>query len=79
MLATIIRNDKSIRNGISLNIKQATELSKLADVAAVVSLSESPSGLQTVYVNGVAMQYDPVECTFVGHHDKPRGRLSWTS
>ena len=78
MKCAIMKSDKSIEQGIILTHAQAVELSKLAENAAIIDLSESPSGYLVIYQDGVTRLYDPVENTIIGkhaEHDKHNGWL----
>ena len=76
MVFDVIHTNKSIEKHVTLNDKQASELSLLMDVAAVASVATTPKGFRTLYVNGVRMQYNPVTNDIIGHHDRLRGRIS---
>lgn len=79
MKCTVIRNNKQIVNGVELTHAKAVELSKLAEVAAIVDLAETMRGYRTVYQDGVTRQYDPVTNTIIGAHAEFDGRNGWTS
>ena len=58
---------------------ECVALSELAEVAAVVDLTETFGGNINVYVDGAMMQYDPVEGDIMGNHDRFAGRNGWLS
>lgn len=77
MKCAIIRNDHSIEQGITLSHVEAVELSKLAENAAILDLSESPSGYQVIYQDGVVRMYDPVNNVIIGKHAEFNKRNGW--
>lgn len=79
MKTLVIHNDKHIDNGIELSHAQAVKVSRLANVAAVVDLSETTNGLQVVYQDGVVRLYDPVNNEIIGAAQPHRGRNGYTS
>lgn len=79
MKCNVVRSNKSIEQGVSLSHAEAVELSKLAEVAAVLDLAESPNGYLVIYQDGVARLYDPVENVIIGKHAEFKGRNGWES
>lgn len=79
MKCNVIRSNKSIEQGVSLSHAEAVELSKLAEVAAVLDLAESPNGYLVIYQDGVARLYDPVENVIIGKHAEFNRRNGWES
>lgn len=79
MKAMVVKSNKQIVNGVELTNAKAVELSKLAEVAAIIDLTETMRGYRTVYQDGVVRQYDPVENVIIGAAQPNRGRVGWTS
>ena len=79
MNALVIRSDKRIERGVVLTHSEAIELSRMAEIAAVVDSHESPNGLRCIYQDGVVRQYDRVENVIIGAAQPHRGRVGWTS
>ena len=77
MLCNIIRSNKSIEQDVVLSHAEAVELSRVAEVAAIVDINESPSGYLVIYQNGVARMYDPVENVIIGKHAEFDKRNGW--
>lgn len=77
MLCNVIRSNKNIEQNVSLSHAEAVELSKLAEVAAVLDLNESPNGFLVIYQDGVARLYDPVENIIIGKHAEFSKRNGW--
>ena len=78
-MTKIVKTDMTILNGIDLEHKTRLELSKLEDVALVLSMRESSGGYLNAYANGEMLQYDPVENTFVGKHGTFLLHEGWVS
>lgn len=62
MKAKVIYRDKRMEER-DMHPTKLAELSKLVDVACVVT--HETAKLQTVYIDGLVSQYDPVTCKFV--------------
>lgn len=77
MLCNVIKSNKNIEQNVSLSHAEAVELSKLAEVAAVLDLNESPNGFLVIYQDGVARLYDPVENIIIGKHAEFNKRNGW--
>ena len=77
MLCNVIKSNKNIEQNVSLSHAEAVELSKLAEVAAVLDLNESPNGFLVIYQDGVARLYDPVENIIIGKHAEFSKRNGW--
>lgn len=77
MKCAIIHSDKSIESGVYLSHADCIELSKAAENAAILDLSESPSGYQVIYQDGVVRMYDPVNNVIIGKHAEFNKRNGW--
>lgn len=79
MKATVVKSNRQMLHSVNLSHDEAVRLSRLADYAAIIDLSESPRGYHVVYQDGVARMYDPVEGTIIGKHAEFDGRNGWIS
>ena len=79
MKTIVIKNDQSMLHGIELSHAQAVKLSQLAEVAAILDLSESPRGYNVIYQDGVVRLYDPVNNVIIGAAQPFRGRIGHSS
>jgi hypothetical protein len=62
MKAKVVYKNKATEER-DMHPTKLAELSKMSNVAAVVTYETSK--LQTVYIDGLLTQYDPVTCKFV--------------
>lgn len=62
----LVRNDQTIERVGYMTNSEAAELSKLADIAAVVCLAVTMNGNHLIYSGGTVAEYDPVESEFIG-------------
>ena len=79
MKTLIVGKDMSFHRNDKLSHAKCVELSKLSNIAAIVSLEETPSGLQMIYQDGVLRQYDPVNNEIIGAAQPFRGRIGHSS
>lgn len=78
MKCTVYKSNQDYRTA-ELTHAECVALSRLVEVAAVVSHEETMRGNLPVYIDGIATQYDPVEGELVGAHDEFSGRNGWIS
>lgn len=78
MNALVVRNDKSTETK-NVTHAEAVELSKLDEIAAVVSVAELFGGNRAVYIGGSMATYDPVTGEITGAHDKMHRHTGYVS